>query len=75
MTDIEIARAAKPLAIGEVAQKLGVPPEAVEPYGKYKAKLMIEPGDNPSAKLIGTATHPTLLRVICPWVFRMALPD
>ncbi|MGI6213379.1 MAG: formate--tetrahydrofolate ligase [Christensenellales bacterium] len=60
MTDIEIARAAKPLAIGEVAQKLGVPPEAVEPYGKYKAKLMIEPGDNPSAKLIlVTATHPT----------------
>ena len=38
-TDIEIAQEAKLLPIGEVAAKLGVPEEALEPYGRTKAKL------------------------------------
>ena len=38
-TDIEIAQAAKMKPIGEIAEKLGVMPEELEPYGRYKAKL------------------------------------
>ena len=38
-TDIEIARAATPLPIADVAAKLDIPPEAVTPYGAGKAKL------------------------------------
>ena len=39
MTDIEIAKAAKPRHIREVAADLSIPEEALEYYGKYKAKL------------------------------------
>jgi formate--tetrahydrofolate ligase len=39
-SDIEIAQAAKPRPIMELAQeKLGIAPENLEPYGHYKAKL------------------------------------
>jgi formate--tetrahydrofolate ligase len=38
-TDIEISRAARLKPIGEVADALGVPAEAFEPYGRHKAKL------------------------------------
>ena len=38
-TDIEIARAATPLPIADVAAKLDIPAEAVIPYGAGKAKL------------------------------------
>lgn len=60
MKDIEIARAARPVKITEIAKKLGINEEDVEQYGKYKAKLMCEPKENPKAKLIlVTATNPT----------------
>lgn len=39
LTDIEIAKNAKPLPISEVANKLGIPAECVEPYGFNKAKI------------------------------------
>ena len=39
MTDIEIANSVKIRPITEIAQKLGVEPDALELYGKYKAKL------------------------------------
>lgn len=39
MTDIEIASAATLKPITEIATKLGIDPEAIEQYGKYKAKL------------------------------------
>lgn len=39
MTDIEIARAAKLKHIAEVAATLGVRPDNVEYYGRYKAKI------------------------------------
>ena len=39
MTDIEIAKQAKMLKIGEVAAKLDISEEEYEPYGHYKAKL------------------------------------
>ena len=37
--DLEIARAAKLRPIGEIAAKLGIPDDAIEPYGRYKAKI------------------------------------
>ena len=39
LSDIEIAQGAKMLPITEIADKLGIDGELVEPYGKYKAKL------------------------------------
>ena len=39
MTDIEIAKAAAPRHIREVAADLSIPEDALEYYGKYKAKL------------------------------------
>ncbi len=41
-TDIEISRAAKMLPIGEIAARLGIPDEAVEPYGRTKAKISLQ---------------------------------
>lgn len=39
MTDIEIASTVKLKPITEIAAKLGIDPEVIELYGKYKAKL------------------------------------
>ena len=38
-TDLHIARAAKLRPIAEIAEKAGIPAEALEPYGRYKAKI------------------------------------
>ncbi len=40
-TDIEIAQMAKMLKIQDVAEKLGIPEDALEPYGRYKAKISL----------------------------------
>jgi formate--tetrahydrofolate ligase len=37
--DLEIARAARLRPIGEIAARLNIPDEAIEPYGRYKAKI------------------------------------
>ncbi len=42
LTDIEISRAAKMRPIGEIAARLGIPEEAVEPYGRTKAKISLQ---------------------------------
>lgn len=42
MTDIEIANSVKLSPITEIARKLEIEPDALELYGKYKAKLPIE---------------------------------
>ena len=39
MTDIEIANTVKLKPITEIASKLGIDPDLLEQYGKYKAKL------------------------------------
>ena len=64
MSDIEIARAAHALPICDIAEKIGIPGDAVMPYGNTKAKL--DPGyieslqDRPDGKLIlVTAISPT----------------
>lgn len=64
LTDIEIAQATKMLEIKEIAAKLGVSEDEIEPYGHYKAKLSQKLIDraakNPDGKLIlVTAINPT----------------
>src|SRR5213592_2581347 len=64
-SDIEIAQAAAMRPIGEVAgEKLGIPADAVLPYGKYKAKIPLDYirslAGRPDGKLIlVTAITPT----------------
>ena len=61
-TDIEISRAATLRAIEAIAAKLGLHEEAVEPYGRHKAKLTVAPRSGPArpGKLIlVTAVNPT----------------
>ena len=41
-TDWEIASAAVLKPIQAIADRLGIPAEAVEPYGRYKAKLGLD---------------------------------
>lgn len=61
--DIEIAQQAKIKYITEIAEKLGIPQDEVELYGKYKAKLPLHLIDDErikNAKLIlVTAITPT----------------
>lgn len=64
LSDIEIAKQAKMLKIGEIAAKLGISEDDYEPYGHYKAKLSeklyAKTKDNPDGKLIlVTAINPT----------------
>ena len=63
-SDIDIAREATMLPIGEIAAKLGVPDEAVEPYGKHIAKISLDfvkrVADRPDGRLVlVTAITPT----------------
>ncbi len=64
-SDIEIAQAAAMQPIGQVAaDKLGIPDEALSPYGRYKAKISMDYvrtlADRPNGKLIlVTAITPT----------------
>jgi len=63
-SDIEIAQEAVLLPINSVAENLGIPGEALEAYGRYKAKLSEEYlaglKDRPDGKLIlVTAINPT----------------
>ena len=41
-TDLEIARAATLEPIRDIAHKAGIPDDALEPYGKYKAKVGLD---------------------------------
>ncbi|MCQ1810893.1 formate--tetrahydrofolate ligase, partial [Neorhizobium galegae] len=63
-SDIEIARAAKKRPIAEIGAKLGIPVEALAPYGHDKAKVGAEfiasLSNRPDGKLIlVTAINPT----------------
>src|SRR5665213_2808101 len=64
LSDIEIAQKAKMKPIGEIATKLGIPAEALSPYGHYKAKIALDYIDSlrkkPDGKLVlVTAISPT----------------
>jgi formate--tetrahydrofolate ligase len=41
-TDLEIARAATLQPIDAIAERAGIPPEAIEPYGRDKAKVSLD---------------------------------
>ena len=63
-SDIEIARKAILKPIGDIAARLGIPPESVENYGRYKAKISLDYirslEGRPDGKLIlVTALSPT----------------
>ncbi len=64
LTDIEIAQQAKMKKITEIAEKLGITEDELEPYGHYKAKIsqacINRMKDKPDGKLIlVTAINPT----------------
>ena len=63
MTDIEIAQAANPLKIGEIAEAAGVDEKYLEQYGNYKAKVdysLLKETEGKDGKLIlVTAINPT----------------
>ncbi len=63
-SDIEIARAATGKPIVEIANKLGIPADALEPYGYSKAKISAQFIDSLSNRANGklilvTAISPT----------------
>ncbi|MCA3364789.1 MAG: formate--tetrahydrofolate ligase [Roseomonas sp.] len=63
-TDLDIARAATLKPIVEIAQRAGIPAEALEPYGKYKAKIGLDfirtQADRPDGALVlVTGINPT----------------
>lgn len=65
-SDIEISRAARPIPITKVAEKAGILPEELEPYGDVKAKVKLSILDRlakrPNGKYIDvTAITPTPL--------------
>jgi len=62
MTDIEIARKAQALPIVEIAAKLGISSEELEVYGKYKAKIPLNYGQEQPKKgklVLVSAVSPT----------------
>lgn len=66
MEDIEIARSTRLKKIGEIAEKIGIKEEELEPYGRYKAKISIDllnkMQDKRNGKLVlVTAINPTPL--------------
>ncbi|MFO0197667.1 MAG: formate--tetrahydrofolate ligase [Alphaproteobacteria bacterium] len=63
-TDLDIARAATLKPIAEIAQRAGIPADALEPYGKYKAKIGLDfiraQADRPDGALVlVTGINPT----------------
>lgn len=63
-TDLDIARAATLKPIAEIATRAGIPANALEPYGKYKAKIGLDfigaQADRPDGALVlVTGINPT----------------
>jgi formate--tetrahydrofolate ligase len=64
LSNIDIAQAAQMLPIGQVAERLGIPEESLEPHGRHKAKVSLgyldSIKDRPRGKLVlVTAVSPT----------------
>ena len=63
-TDVQIAQEAKMMPITEIAEKIGLSKDDLEPYGNYKAKVSLDVlkklKDKPNGKLVlVTAINPT----------------
>ncbi|HCF57685.1 MAG TPA: formate--tetrahydrofolate ligase, partial [Myxococcales bacterium] len=66
LNSLEIAQKATPMPIAELAQKLGLLPDEVKPYGRFMGKLGLATlgrlADRPDGKLVVvTAITPTPL--------------
>lgn len=66
MTDIEIARAYKPVPIQEIGKQLGLSPDELHPYGRYKGKVALAALERLKGKpqgryILVTAINPTSL--------------
>jgi formate--tetrahydrofolate ligase len=66
MTDIEIARSFKPHPIQEIGKQLGLAPDELYPYGRYKGKVTLSAMDRLKNKpqgryILVTAINPTPL--------------
>lgn len=64
VSDLDIARAARMRPIEEIAATAGIPAEALELYGRYKAKidparLPMVPGKSPGRVILVSAMSPT----------------
>ena len=64
LSNIDIAHAAHMLPITEIADRLGIPEDSLEPYGRFKAKVALDYlasiRDRPAGRLIlVTAVSPT----------------
>ena len=64
LTDIQISRAAKLEPVSVIAARLGLQPDAIEPYGHYKAKIDlaaagIDSGAASGRLILVTAINPT----------------
>ncbi|WP_115790481.1 formate--tetrahydrofolate ligase [Arthrobacter silvisoli] len=64
MSDLEIALKATLRPIGEIAAEAGIPPEALDVYGRFKAKinpakLTPQPGKAPGKVVLVSAMSPT----------------
>src|SRR5688500_18411317 len=55
-SDIDIAQGARLEPVDRLAERAGIPPEAIEPYGRHKAKLALDwiaaLPPRPSARLV-----------------------
>ena len=62
-TDIQIARECELKPIGDIAAQLGIPPEDIEPYGRFMAKVPVNLIDEKKVKqsrlILVTAISPT----------------
>jgi len=61
-SDIEISRAAAIRPISTIADRAGLPVDAIEPYGHYKAKIdttRLQPADAKGRLILVTAISPT----------------
>ena len=62
LSDLDIANQSELKPIGEIAEKAGIPADALEQYGHYKAKIdinQIKPKDNKGKVVLVTAMSPT----------------
>lgn len=59
LSDIEIARNAKPQDIRIIAKQLGLTEDELELYGKYKAKVNAPVGEKKAKLILVTAINPT----------------
>ena len=64
LSDIEIAQSAELERIGNIADKLGIPDDAIDPYGHFKAKISLDwldsqPARDDSNLILVTAISPT----------------